>query len=329
MAHEMTRIRTTAAEAQPAHQGRLAFFEDSGCSEPTEPTDHRPDHGARGRARRRALLQTACLIPALAMLDLPSVAAAPGASTGADALHAGWDALLKRHVMWTSGGEASTVNYRGFLADRAELRRVLEGYASVSRTQYDAMRRDERLAFLVNVYNAWTIEFVLTRYPELKSIKELGSLLQSPWKRRFVRLFGEEVHLDHIEHEVVRAPGVFDEPRIHFALVCASVGCPALRPEAFVAARLDAQFEDSARRFLRDRARNRFNPRTGKLEVSKIFDWYKADFERGGRGAASREAFFARYADLLADDPKDQAAVRELRVPIAHLDYDWSLNDRR
>ncbi|HQN14181.1 MAG TPA: DUF547 domain-containing protein, partial [Quisquiliibacterium sp.] len=215
------------------------------------------------------------------------------------------------------------------MGDRAELRKVLDGYAAVPRAQYDAMRRDERLAFLVNVYNAWTIELVLTRYPELKSIKDLGTLLQSPWKRRFVKLFGEEVHLDHVEHELVRAPGMFDEPRIHFALVCASVGCPALRPEAFTAARLEAQLEDSARRFLRDRSRNRFNPRTGRLEVSKIFDWYKGDFERSPRSPVSREAFFARYADLLADDPKDQAAVREMRVPIAHLDYDWSLNDRR
>ena len=144
-----------------------------------------------------------------------------------------------------------------------------------------------------------------------------------------MKLFGEEVHLDHVEHELVRAPGMFDEPRIHFALVCASVGCPALRPEAFTAARLEAQLEDSARRFLRDRSRNRFNPRTGRLEVSKIFDWYKGDFERSPRSPVSREAFFARYADLLADDPKDRAAGREMRVPTAPLDYAWSLNDRR
>jgi len=277
---------------------------------------------------RRALL-SAGGAAVLAVVDARTASAGPGASAAPDAAHAGWDALLRRHVAWTAGGETSTVSYRGFLADRADLRRVLDAYSAVTRAQYEVMRRDERLAFLVNVYNACTVELVLSRYPELKSIKDLGSLLQSPWKRRFVRIFGEEVHLDHIEHDLVRAPGAFDEPRIHFALVCASVGCPALRPEAFSGARLDAQLEDCARRFLRDRTRNRFNTRTGRLEVSKIFDWYKGDFERGARGITSREAFFARYADLLADDPRDQAAIREMRVPIAHLDYDWTLNDRR
>jgi len=288
----------------------------------------------RGRGRR-SLLIAACASAAghgaaVSRVTAAAASSAPASATAtADPLHAGWDALLRRHVAWSPGGESSTVAYRGFVADRAELRKVLDACSALTRAQYEAMRRDERLVFLINAYNAFTIELVLTRYPDLKSIKELGSLLQSPWKRKFVRLFGDEVHLDHIEHEVVRAPGVFDEPRIHFALVCASIGCPALRPEAFSAARLDAQLEDSVRRFLRDRSRNRFNPRTGRLEVSKIFDWYKGDFEKGYRGIASREAFFARYADLLADDPRDQSLIREGRVPIAHLDYDWTLNDRR
>ena len=293
---------------------------------------------ARSGAARRGLLIAACahvagagaLVSRAAVASTSSAAVSANATaTNGDPLHAGWDALLRRHVAWSQGGESSTVSYRGFLADRAELRKVLDAYSALPRAQYDALRRDERLVFLINAYNAFTIELVLTRYPDLKSIKDLGSLLQSPWKRKFVRLFGDEVHLDHIEHEVVRAPGLFDEPRIHFALVCASIGCPALRPEAFSAARLDAQLEDSARRFLRDRSRNRFNPRSGRLEVSKIFDWYKGDFEKGYRGITSREVFFARYAELLADDPKDQSLIREGRAPIAHLDYDWTLNDRR
>lgn len=118
-----------------------------------------------------------------------------------------------------------------------------------------------------------------------------------------------------------------DEPRVHVAVVCASVGCPMLRDEAFVAGRLEAQLEDAMRRFLSDRSRNRYNPATGKLEVSKVFDWYGKDFEKGHKGYTSVKATLAKYAELLADRPEDRAAVREQKAAIAFLDYDWGLND--
>lgn len=113
------------------------------------------------------------------------------------------------------------------------------------------------MAFLINAYNAATVALILTRYPELDSIKELGSLLRSPWKRRFVDLLGARRSLDDIEHELLREAPDFAEPRIHFAVNCASLGCPALRPEAYEAERLEAQLADQTRRFLRDRSRNR------------------------------------------------------------------------
>lgn len=255
--------------------------------------------------------------------------AAPLANAALDHSHAALGALLARHVAWNAAGTTTTVSYRGFATDRTELRAVLDAYQAVPRAEYDAMTRDQRLAFLINAYNAFTIELVLTRYPDLKSIKDLGSLIQSPWKRRFFRLLGEERHLDDVEHGMIRAAGVFDEPRIHFVVNCASIGCPALRPEAVVAARLDAQLEDSTRRFLRDASRNRYDPNRGRLEVSKIFDWFREDWERGARGTKSREQFFAAYADLLAADPAVRARIREGAVPLSFLDYDWTLNDRR
>ena len=255
---------------------------------------------------------------------MSEVTSAASASGNGDPLHHGWDLLLRRHVAWSPGGESSTVHYRGFMADRAELRKVLDGYAAVPRTQYDAMRRDERLAFLVNLYNAWTIELVLTRYPELKSIKDLGTLLQSPWKRRFVKLFGEEVHLDHVEHELVRAPGMFDEPRIHFAVNCASIGCPALRPEAYVGARLDAQLDDQTRRFLRDRTRNRYEAAGSVMRISKLFDWYASDFND-----ATVFDFLTRYADDLTDDPTAERKLRIGAIDLEYSEYDWRLNGVR
>ena len=116
---------------------------------------------------------------------------------------------------------------------------------------------------------------------------------------------------------------------MHVAVVCASVGCPMLRNEAFTAEKLDAQLEDGMRRFLSDTTRNRYNPQTRKLEVSKIFDWYGKDFEKGHKGYASVKATAGKYADLLADKPEDRALVRDQKAEVAFLDYDWSLNDAR
>jgi Protein of unknown function, DUF547 len=240
-----------------------------------------------------------------------------------------FDQLLKRHVSWNQSGTASTVNYKGLAESRGELKTVLEGFSAVSKTQYDGFKKEEKLAFLINAYNAYTLELILSKYPNLKSIRDLGTVFQAPWKQKFFRLLGEDKHLDNVEHDLIRAPGVFDEPRIHFAVVCASVGCPALRPEVFQAEKLDGQLDDSAKRFLRDRSRNRFNPSSGKLEISKIFDWYKIDFEKGLKGFTSREVFFAKYADSLSAKPEEQSIIREGRAPLVFLDYDWTLNDRK
>ena len=253
-----------------------------------------------------------------------------------DHAHAAWDALLRKHVKLVDGGRASQVRYADFARDRPALKAYLAQVAQVSEAQFRAWSKTEQMAFLINAYNAHTVELILTRYPDLQSIRDLGNIVfNSPWKKRFFTLFGRESTLDQIEHEMLRKPGVYDEPRVHYAVNCASVGCPMLREEAFVAARLDAQLEEQARRFLSDRRRNRFNAQTGSLEVSEIFKWFKEDWSSGYRGIGqagpvnSREQYFARYADLLADRPEHRKLVAEGRAPISHLDYDWSLNDAR
>jgi len=243
-----------------------------------------------------------------------------------DQNHADWDALLKRHVIVAQNGASSRVDYSGFARDQGALQAYLDGLSAVTQTEYRGWTRELQLAFLVNAYNAYTVRLVLTRYPDLKSIKDIGSILQSPWKKEFFVLLGAPRSLDGVEHGLLRAPGAFDEPRIHFALNCAAVGCPMLRDEAYVAARLESQLEDGARRFLGDRRRNRYDPATGKLEVSRIFDWYKADFERSGNGNGSVSQFLARYADMLADGAAARAVVRAGKAQIRYLDYDWSLN---
>ena len=226
--------------------------------------------------------------------------------------HSTWDALLHRHVVVLPGAHASQVDYAGFARDRAALKAYLASLSQVARGEFDAWPLDERKAFLINAYNAFTVEKILTRYPDIGSIWDFGKIFGNPFKDKFFTLLGGPMSLDGIEHGMLRRPGDYDDPRIHYAVNCASVGCPMLREEAYVASRLGAQLDEQAVRFLSDRSRNRF--RDGRLEVSKIFDWFAEDFE-------PRARYFARYADMLGYSGGD--------VPIAFLDYDWSLNGLR
>jgi hypothetical protein len=279
-------------------------------------------------AGRRLRFSSARAVARLLLLGALAFAPALARADGFDRTHAAWSALLAKHVVLVDGGKASQVRYAGFAADRAALKSYLDALSGVNQTEFDAWSKADQMAFLVNAYNAFTIELILTKYPDLKSIRDLGNVvLNSPWKRRFFTLLGKPQHLDGIEHETLRKPGVYDDPRIHFAVNCASIGCPMLREEAFIGSRLDAQLEEQTRRFLSDRSRNRYSPERNALEVSSIFDWYRKDFESGYRGFKTREQFFARYAALLADRPEDRAAIEAGRAELRFLEYDWRLND--
>ncbi len=265
----------------------------------------------------------------LAALGVPGTARAQSTVTGFDHRHAAWDALLRQHVVVAAGGNASALRYAALRAQRAVLGSYLNSLSAVSPASYGAWSKAQQLAFLINAYNAFTVELILTRYPDLKSIKDLSSFVQSPWKKKFFVLLGQERSLDELEHGMIRAPGVFDDPRIHVAVVCASIGCPMLRNEAFVAERLDAQLDDAMRRFLSDRSRNRFDAATGSLSVSKIFDWYRKDFEQGHQGITSLQVLFGRHAEALGATAQAQADIRAGSYRLAFLDYDWALNDAR
>lgn len=238
-----------------------------------------------------------------------------------------WNALLVKHVKLSATGNSSQVDYRGMATDGAALKAYLSSVSAVSENDYKQWSKPQRLAFLINAYNAWTIDLVLTRYPDIKSIKDIGSVFQSPWKKKFIPLFGQIRTLDDIEHGMIRAPGVFDDPRIHAAVVCASIGCPMLRAEAFTAEKLEMQLADGLRRFLSDPSRNRFNTGSGQLQVSKIFDWYSKDFEQGHQGFDSLKTTFARHAEQLANTPEDRERIRQGHYTLKFLDYDWRLND--
>ncbi len=243
--------------------------------------------------------------------------------------HSVWDGLLQDHVQMINHGQASQVDYGGFLQKRAVLRTYLSQLSAVNATDFTNWSQPERLAFLINAYNAYTVDLILTRYPKLDSIKDLGSLLQSPWKKSFVLLLGKTLSLDDIEHGMIRKPGDYNEPRIHFAVNCASIGCPGLLNEAYISTKLEAQLEMVTQAFLADRSRNRYNVTTGRLEVSKIFDWYQEDFERGWKGWHKLDQFFAHYVDSLTDTPEAKASVIAGGIKIRFLDYDWALNKKK
>lgn len=234
---------------------------------------------------------------------------------------AAFTALLAQHVRWDASGSASSVDYAGFQRDRAALKSYLDALSAVPPAEFDRWPLNRKQAFLINAYNAYTIELVLTRYPDLASIKDLGGWFSSPWKQRFFQLLGESRSLDDVEHTLLRGDRAFDEPRIHFAVNCASIGCPALRPEAYAADRLDAQLEDQTRRFLRDRSRNYYRASDHTLVVSKIFDWYADDFND-----ETVMNFLQQYSDELTDDPAAERQLARGAFDVAHSDYDWRLN---
>ncbi len=241
--------------------------------------------------------------------------------------HSKWNDLLMHNVVMAPNGGVSTVNYTQFKGEHAELKSYLGSMSTISREEFDGWTKPDQLAFLINAYNAWTIELILSRYPDLASIKDLGSLTQSPWQKTNIALLGTTVSLDNIEHDLIRGSGRYNDPRIHFAVNCASIGCPALLNEAFIGVTLEQQLETATKGFLSDRTRNR--KANGTLAVSSIFNWYGGDFVKGWRGATTLDEFFALYASSLDLSQADIEALSSGNMEIVFQEYDWRLNDSK
>ncbi len=244
----------------------------------------------------------------------------------ADFNHSAWDSLLSKNVTMTNGGKASIVNYNGMKADQSELDSYMAATGKVSQSEFNKWSKDEQLAFLINVYNAGTVELVLTKYPNIKSIKDIGGVFGSPWKQDFIPLLGKTRSLDDIEHNLIRGSKRYNEPRIHFAVNCASIGCPALLNDAFTANKLDKQLEQVTSKFLADSSRNRLKGST--LEVSPIFKWYKEDFESNWRGTKDLAGFLARYSSPLGLNKSQTADLKAGKTKISYTNYNWNLNKK-
>ena len=218
--------------------------------------------------------------------------------------HSLYASLLSRHV------NDGVVDYQGFKDDEAILDQYLGVLVAVDP---DALPTNEKFAFYTNAYNAWTIKLILSRYPDIRSIKDLGSLFSSPWKKKIARIDGGLLTLDQIEHDILRKQ--FKDPRVHFAVNCASKSCPPLQGEPFTGSRLNDQLNRAAMAFINAPRFNRMEGDT--LWVSKVFDWFSEDFHDDVIG------YFIKFADAPLSD---QLMKYKGQIKVKFLDYDWSLN---
>jgi hypothetical protein len=220
--------------------------------------------------------------------------------------HQQWDKLLKKYV-----NNSGLVNYKGLQKDQAELNAYLKILSE--NAPQDNWSEDEKKTFLINGYNAFTVSLILKHYP-VKSIKDIaGNIykINTPWDIKFINIGGKKYDLNNIEHGILRKK--FDDPRIHFALVCASISCPRLRNGAYTAATLNARLEEAGRGFLNDRSKNKVA--ADKAELSKYFSWYKGDFTKNG----SLPDYINKYSQI-----KINADTK-----ISSLDYNWNLNEQK
>jgi len=226
----------------------------------------------------------------------------------------GWDALLKKHVKTTTidGVDLHSVAYKSLKGD-PEFKKVIEELKTASLD--DLKTKDEKLSFWINTYNVLAVKVVVDHYP-VKSIKDIGSLFKSVWKRKAGVVAGKERTLNEVEHEILRKMG---DPRIHVAIVCASVSCPDLRKEAFTADRLNEQLDDQVKLFLENTGKGmRIDEKKKKVYVSSIFKWFDEDFESQG----GVTGFISQYVS-----PSRQKSLKEYGGKLKYLDYNWDLNE--
>lgn len=245
-------------------------------------------------------------------------------------MHDTWDRLVSKNVITINNGHSTEVDYAGMKVERNALKSYLHSLSTVSVSDFERWEKPKQLAFLINAYNASTVELILTKYPKLESIKDLGGFFSSPWSKSFISLLGKNRSLDEIEHDLIRGAvddkgnAKYNDPRIHFAVNCASIGCPALRDEAYTGADLEEQLQEQTYRFLSDSTRNFV--KGNRLSLSSIFKWYEDDFEKGYKGTNTLEAFMLLYPEALKLTLDQKELLKKEKIKIKFLDYNWDLN---
>ena len=226
--------------------------------------------------------------------------------------HTKWDALLSRYLVIGEDG----INRFRYGAVTPDDRALLDSYIAELETRNVAgLNRNEQFAYWANLYNAVTIRLIVDNYP-VKSIRVIksGPFSPGPWKMKLITVMGQEISLDTIEHDILRAQ--WQDPRVHYAVNCASIGCPNLLDRAFRANTLERMLDAGARAYINHPRGVRVDQ--GQLKVSSIYKWFKEDF--GGTQTGIIE-HLKQYADDALAAQIDQQST------ISDYDYDWSLND--
>ncbi len=222
--------------------------------------------------------------------------------------HKLWSDLLTAHV------KEGRVDYQGFKKDESRLDAYLQ---ILDRSRPQELARADRLAYYINAYNAWTVKLILLHFKEgkpAKSIKDIGGVFSSPWSQKICRIGGEVLTLDNIEHDIIRPE--FEDPRVHFAVNCASKSCPPLLDTAYTGEKLEQQLNERATAFINESRYNYLQEDT--FYASKIFSWFANDF-------GDIPQFIARYAGA---GLKRNLLEKGSNIKVKYLDYDWSLNSR-
>lgn len=268
--------------------------------------------------KRWAACGTVMLAFCAALILTPPVLAETHALNEADMNeNAVWAEILETYLRSGDEGQPNLFDYQALAAD-TEDRGDLELYiAALEGTPVSTLSREEQFAFWVNLYNALTVKVVLDHYP-VPSIRKIGIspglFSVGPWGAKLVTVEGKRLSLDNIEHDILR-PG-WQDPRIHYAVNCASIGCPNLAPEPYEAATLESQLDEAARDYIN--SPRGIDVRGSRVRASKIYDWYGEDF---GDSHADILAHVRQYAD------KDLLAEIEGIDRISSFAYDWALND--
>jgi hypothetical protein len=228
--------------------------------------------------------------------------------------HAAWERFLKQYLVTGDPSGIHRVRYQAVsFEDRKNLRGYLQAMQALTVSNYS---RGEQRAYWINLYNAATVEMILSRFP-VGSIRDInmspGLLARGPWGAKLLSIEGEKISLDDIEHRILRP--IWKDPRVHYALNCASLGCPNLQAEAYTADNTDALLEKGAREFIN-------HPRgvaiqKGRLQVSSIYVWFQEDF--GG----DAEGLMEHWQDYA--NPRLAEALSKYSGGLTH-DYDWRLN---
>ncbi len=234
--------------------------------------------------------------------------------------------------------DSGMVNYKALKAESRALDDFAASIGDLDSSTYGEWSEKEKIAFLMNTYNALTLEAILTHYPIKPSLtasilypKNSIRQISGVWDRLDFLAMNRKVTLDGIEHQILRKH--FNEPRIHLALVCAAMGCPPLRNEPYTADKLDSQLDDQAERFISNASKFRIDRAKARVHLSSIFKWYGDDFIRSygtdekfaGHNKAER-AVLNYISKYLNDSDRDYLASG--KYEIEYLNYDWSLNEQ-